>query len=200
MERFMAMSREGWDAMQDEVLRHVVSALEHVGVEHMVCGSIVSSFHGEARFTRDIDLVCDLGPEQVLPLLEHFDEEEWYYSEPAIREAIELRSQFNLIHQATGLKVDCLLSPRSEWGRTQLKRRESLPLLPDASAWAARAEDIILAKLIYYREGRHQKHTDDIQAMLRVSGDDLDYGYLDDWSRQLGVAELWQEVRTAAGR
>ncbi len=44
---------------QADLLRTVVGLLETAGIPHMVVGSYASSFHGEPRMTRDIDLVVD---------------------------------------------------------------------------------------------------------------------------------------------
>lgn len=46
---------------QAELLRAAVALLDDAGIRHMVVGSYASSFHGEPRITRDIDLVVKLG-------------------------------------------------------------------------------------------------------------------------------------------
>jgi len=41
---------------QDDLLRLLVSALEHAGVCYLITGSTATLFYGEPRFTNDIDV------------------------------------------------------------------------------------------------------------------------------------------------
>jgi hypothetical protein len=67
-----------------------------------------------------------------------------------------------------------------------------------SSAYFARAEDVILYKLIYARDGG-ELHLRDVIGIVRVSGPDLDERYLVEWADLLGVRALWERVRRQAG-
>jgi hypothetical protein len=69
-----------------------------------------------------------------------------------------------------------------------------MELLVGVDAFAARPEDVILAKLQYYKEGGSEKHMRDIASMFKVSGDEIDRDYIVRWAEQLGVTEQWQAV------
>jgi hypothetical protein len=45
--------------VQHQLLAKIVEALDAAGIEHMVTGSFASTFHGEPRMTRAIDVVID---------------------------------------------------------------------------------------------------------------------------------------------
>ena len=49
--------------MQFDFLSTIVGLLDDAGVPHMLAGSMASTFHGEPRMTRDIDMVIDPTPE-----------------------------------------------------------------------------------------------------------------------------------------
>ena len=66
-------------------------------------------------------------------------------------------------------------------------------------AYFARAEDGILYKPIYVREGESDVHLRDIAGILRVSGETLDRGYNSEWADRLGLADFWQAVLRRAG-
>ena len=51
--------------MQFEFLRTIVGMLDAAGIPHMLAGSMASTFHGEPRMTRNIDLVIDPTPESI---------------------------------------------------------------------------------------------------------------------------------------
>src|SRR4051794_32113644 len=148
----------------------------------MLVGSFASSAYGEPRFTQDIDIVLDLPAAQIPALCAAFPVPDFYVSESAVREAVQRRFQFNVLHTTSGNKIDFLLPRDDEWGRTQLGRRQRVRLLPDREGFAARPEDVILGKLWYFAEGGSDKHLRDIAGILRVSGDVVDRDDVGRWA------------------
>jgi hypothetical protein len=51
------------------VLRKVIAALDAVGIEYALGGSFASSLYGEARATRDVDLVAAVAGRQAAPIV-----------------------------------------------------------------------------------------------------------------------------------
>jgi hypothetical protein len=88
-----------------ELMVRVARVLERLGLRYAVGGSMASMRYGEPRFTNDIDIVVDLTPEKVAEFMDQFPPHEFYVSEEAARQAIRHRSQFNIIHPTSGLKV-----------------------------------------------------------------------------------------------
>ena len=179
---------------QAELLRHVASVFEDLGVAYMIGGSQASVYYGESRFTQDIDLVTDLRPEHLPALMDRFPEAEFNLSVEAAREAVETRGQFNIIHPESGLKVDVFINKDTDYDRLRLGRRQKLPLVPGREAYFARPEDIILYKMLYFREGESDVHVRDILGILRVSGPEIDTPYIAEWARRLGLASIWDAV------
>jgi hypothetical protein len=64
----------------------------------------------------------------------------------------------------------------------------------------AAPEDVILGKLLYYREGGSEKHIRDITGIVKVSGQYLDRDYLARSAAQLGVADMWEAILNAVER
>ena len=139
---------------QAELLRYEAETLEALEIPYMIGGSQAAVYYGEPRFTRDVDIVAGLGSAHLTALLERFPAPEFDVSEQAAREAIETRGQLNIIHPGSGLKIDIFVNRDTPYDRVRLERRRRLPLVPGRDAWFARAEDVILYKLIYYREGQ----------------------------------------------
>jgi hypothetical protein len=67
-------------------------------------------------------------------------------------------------------------------------------IIPDCLAYTASPEDIILAKMIFFREGGSDKHTRDIAGMLQVSGNEIDRAYISDWSERLDLEAIWKTI------
>jgi hypothetical protein len=184
---------------QIELLRHAVRAFDALGVEYMVVGSLASMAYGEPRMTRDIDIVANLRSHQVDAFCEAFPDADYCVSRDAAHDAVRRRSQFNVIHSASGNKIDLMIARDDAWGHMQLARRRNLTLAPGLTVFTAAPEDVILGKMLYYQDGQHEKHLRDITAMLRISGGEIDREYVDDWSKRLGLNNVWQAVLSRAG-
>jgi hypothetical protein len=183
-----------------DLLRQVVLVLERLGVPYLVTGSIAAMYYGEPRFTNDIDVVAALSPDQISGLCQAFPHEQFYISEHAVRQAVAQRGQFNIIHPESGLKVDVMVPPDTPFNRSRFSRTRRVQPAPDYQASFASAEDVILKKMEYYREGGSEKHLRDIASMLKLSGDRLDEHYISEWATRLGVEQVWRAVLARVGR
>ncbi len=179
---------------QIDLLRYAVETLETLELRYAVVGSFASGAYGEPRFTQDIDIVFELPASQIARFCEHFPGPDFYLSEAAVREAVRRQSQFNVIHPTSGNKIDFILNRQDDWGHSQIARRQSVELFPDRRGFLASPEDVILGKMVYYREGGSEKHLRDITGILRIRGDAVDRKYIADFARQLGLTEIWDAI------
>ncbi|GAF71003.1 unnamed protein product [marine sediment metagenome] len=69
----------------------------------------------------------------------------------AVHQAIRTGGQFYLIQATTSDKIDFIAGQHGTHREGQLDRRQKLPVLGDREAYIARLEDVILAKMEYYR-------------------------------------------------
>ena len=172
--------------------------LDRVGIRYVVAGSVASMVYGEPRLTNGMDLVLVLNDSLIQQLGSPFPADRFYCPPPeivAIESRRPQRGHFNVIHHDTGLKADLYLAgnePLQAWG---LAHRRSVEIGPGKAIWIAPIEYVILKKLEYYREGRSEKHVQDIRGMLAVSGDDIDNSFLNDQMAQLGLNAEWTLVR-----
>lgn len=181
-----------------DLLRFVVDTCERLGLRYFITGSMATIFFGEPRLTNDIDIVVDLPRERTAEFAASFPAGEFYVSEEAIQRAVNRRTQFNVIHPASGLKVDVMIPAPTPFNASRFRRTRRLKPAADYEATFASPEDVILKKLEYYREGGSEKHLRDIAGILRVSRDQIDLSYLEEWADRQGLTDLWNEVREAA--
>ena len=171
----------------------MAKTFERLGIRYAIVGSVASSFYGEARLTNDIDVVAEVTEANVAQLLAAFPIDEYYLSDVAIRQAIRTRSQFNIIHPESGLKVDVIVPEVAE--PAQLTRRRKVrPTGEDFDAYFAAPEEVILKKMLFFQEGGSDKHLRDIAGMLMVSDTDIDRGYIQKHSAALGLEEIWKQI------
>ena len=175
----------------------VIDAFDNLGVQYLIGGSLASALHGTARSTLDIDLVANLRSEQVMPLVEAL-QKDFYIDDRMITDAIQRQSSFNLIHLATLFKVDVFIPKHRPFEQVQFQRRQ-LQLVandPERKAYVTTPEDIILAKLEWYRLGGEvsDHQWSDIQGVLKVQAGRLDLNYLRQWAAELGVTDLLEKA------
>jgi hypothetical protein len=179
------------------VLLKVVDALDELGILYVIGGSYASSARGLARATMDIDILAAMRPEHAEAFAAKL-EPEFYADAQAIRRAAMTRRSFNVIHEETSFKVDVFVAKPGTFDDQQLQRRllEIVDEGQQRAAYVATAEDIILAKLRWYRltNETSEKQWNDVRGVVEVQGEKLDRMYLREWAQALGVSELLERV------
>ncbi len=184
-----------------ELMQIMANFFESAGIAYRVVGSMASMAYGEPRFTNDVDMVAELTMENVSELLAAFSAPDYYVSEQAVREAIKNHFQFNIIHPASGLKVDVIVPEPGDFTHSERSRVKRITNEGEYSVWFASPEDVILKKLVYFQDGggESQKHLRDIAGMMKLLGEKLDHGYINLWADKLEVSEEWNQVGKQLG-
>jgi len=186
--------------MQSDTLRItllVIDAFDQIGIPYAVCGSLSSSMHGVMRSTMDADIIADIRTEHIQPLIAALSAE-FYADDEMIRSAIVHYSSFNLIHYDTAFKVDIFVPKSRAFDRMQLDRRTAATVStdPQRSIYITSAEDIILAKLEWFRMGGEvsDRQWRDILGVIQMKAEQLDLPYLRQTAVGLGVLDLLERA------
>ena len=185
-----------------EITLNVVETFERLGIPCLVGGSLASSLYGIPRATQDVDIVARLTQRDVAGLVAALGDA-FYLDEAAIREAVDRRTSFNLIHLQTVLKVDVFVADDDEPSINQMQRRQRLELeeQPGRALVVASAEDVVAQKLYWYRLGDEvsDRQWSDVIGVLRVTGGRLDQQYLRRTAVLLGVHDLLRRALDESG-
>lgn len=187
--------------MTDEevILRLITELLERGGVKYFVTGSIAAMYYGESRMTRDVDVVVHLKYADVDYLARALAPDEFYFDRAMAIDALRHEGNFNLIHHATGMKIDVMCKELEGYEAVRFDRARRVEIMPGVAGHVSAPEDVILKKLQFYQQGESDKHLRDIASMIKVSGEDMDRQYLDSWASKLGVAGEWLEMKRRCG-
>jgi hypothetical protein len=182
-------------------LNELTDALERLGIAYFIGGSMASGARGIVRTTRDIDLVAQVLPSQA-DMLSAYLGPEWYAEPEQIREAIRGRRPFNLIHIPSGNKID-IFPATEEFHSAQLERaaKAALPFLGTNREFPiASAEDILLAKFRWYKDGGEAstRQWEDVMGIVAMNPN-LDLEYLRLWAGRLHVEALLSRALTPTG-
>lgn len=176
-----------------EITLIVIEVLEKLAIRYLVGGSLASSVYGEPRSTRDADLLADIKRAQVDELVGLL-EIDFNISREAILDALLRRSSFNLIHYESLFKVDVFIPKNREFEEFEFERRKLLTVRqsPEASMYFASVEDIVLAKLDWFRQGDHvsEQQWRDLTGIFKANEDRLDLEYLKKTAKLLRVDDL----------
>lgn len=180
---------------QHELLRHAARCFEKHGIPYFITGAVAAIAYGEPRLTNDIDIVVDLPAEDIPKLKSCYPEDEFYFEEDSARRAVRQRSQFNIIHPKSGLKIDVMVAKGDAFDKSRFLRARKLRPVEDMEIPFASPEDVILKKMVFFKEGASDKHLRDIAGILKISGDIIDLAYIDKWTRHLDLEKIWQVCR-----
>src|SRR5436190_7820783 len=91
-----------------DIVRDIARKFEQAGIDYMLTGSMAMNYYAQPRMTRDIDVVIAITPDKVQRVIELF-RPDYYLSEQNIHESLAQESIFNLIHNESVIKVDCIV-------------------------------------------------------------------------------------------
>jgi hypothetical protein len=181
----------------EEVIERLADVLDSLGLRYAIGGSVASALYGTVRFTRDADITV----QPFSPLADRLYEllkEEFYVSREAMDEALRSHGSFNVIHFETAFKIDLFIQGPGEFEGRLLDRRHMLRLSDTSSRdiSVVSPEDIILLKLRWFREtgGTSERQWDDVLGVLGVQGASLDFEYLKDSAKKLGLEGLLERA------
>ena len=175
-----------------ELLASIFERLERAGIPYMVTGSLASSYHGEPRATRDVDIVIDPEPEALAALVDDLQAAAFYVDRDVALDALAHRSQFNAIGPDAS-KVDFIIRRDRPFSREEFSRRQPAVLL-GTPGYLTTAEDLVLAKLEWAAASGSDRQLSDVAGILAIAGP-LDGAYIERWAVVLGVADTWHRLR-----
>ena len=184
------------------VTLRIAEVLDHLEVRWFLGGSLASSMHGIPRATLDADIVADLRVSLVSAFLRALGAD-WYVEEQSVRDAILNRGCFNLIHLGSAMKIDIFVPKLRRFEGGQFSRARRTPVAEGSTIEipVCSAEDIVLAKLEWYRAGGElsDRQWGDILGVLRVNAKSLDLDGMREGALELGVSDLFANALNQVG-
>ena|SRR5436190_444857 len=171
-----------------DIVRDISKRFEHGQIPYMLTGSMAMNYYAQPRMTRDIDVVIAITSDDVDRVAALF-RPDYYLSEESIRESVAHESIFNLIHQESVIKVDCVIRKSGEYRRVEFERRQRIQIL-DFTTFIVSKEDLIISKLSWAKGSHSELQLSDVKNLLATG---YDAAYVQHWTRQLGLDNLLQQ-------
>jgi hypothetical protein len=170
-----------------------VRQIEELGLAYAIGGAMAAAAYAVPRFTRDVDIVVDLPLNKVGDFVERFPRPDFYIDEIVVRQAVRDRTQFNIIHNDSGVKVDIYI-PADSIQENQIKRARRIASESGEANYSP-PEELIIMKLRYYMYGQTQRHLEDIVNVLYGLRGNVDFGWITAEASRRGLQEPWEAVQ-----
>lgn len=161
----------------------------------MITGAWSVIYYGRPRASHDIDFVIDLAPVDIDRVLKIFQNlsPDFSFESDSIREAVEKKGIFQILHLPTFLKFDIWILKQDPFDQSRFRRRKKIKLLGQTMVIASR-EDTILQKLRWYKQAKIEKHIVDAAFVYKIQKDKLNLKYLQYWANKLKVNRFLKEL------
>ncbi len=173
---------------QIDIVRDISQRFEQAAIPFMLTGAMAMNYYAQPRMTRDIDVVTAIVPEDTERIATLF-RPDYYLSEERLRESLIHELIFNLIHEESVIKVDCIIRKRSQYREGEFERRQKISIL-NFTTFIVSKEDLIISKLLWATDSRSELQLSDVRNLL-ATGYDADY--MEHWTRELSLDTLLQE-------
>jgi hypothetical protein len=171
----------------------VIDGLHALSIPYILVGSFSSNFYGIPRSTKDADFVIELGDLSVRDLAQQLG--------PAFRldpqmtfESATGTRRFTLHLTDGSFEVELFLLSEDAHDQSRFTRRRSVQTL-QREVFLPTPEDVIITKLRWFHVLARGKDREDVENILSVQSDVLDWEYLLHWCDQHGTRELLEEIR-----
>lgn len=176
----------------DAAVGQVVDALEHLQIPYMIVGAYSSNSYGIPRSTKDADFVVALQSGDLQRLMEALGAE-FRLNRQIQLETITSTVRNVIVHRPTRFDIELFRVSKDPHDEERFRRRcRRLLGNHQREVWMPTAEDVVIQKLRWNR----RKDLEDARNILAVRFDDLDWSYLEQWTKAHQTHDVLHALRT----
>ena len=169
--------------------------LERLNIPYMLTGSMAMFQYSNYRMTADIDIVMELKARHAQLLIGNL-EPDYVIPHNSMMRAIASERMFNVIHQETAFKVDCVMRKSTPFQKMAFERRQTVDF-HGKEVSIITLEDLIISKLLWAADSKSDKQLTDIKNLMR---NQFDVSYIESWTGKLGLRETYDECLLEIGK
>lgn len=181
------IENEKKDYIPIKILHDCVSRFEQFEIPYMLTGSMAMMNYSVFRFTADIDIVVEIVLQDADKIIKAFTDG-YYVSVNSAKWAIKEKRMFNVIHQESAFKIDCIIKKSDEYYQNAFENRKNTDYY-GKELWIIEKNDLIISKLHFAEDNRSEKQLTDVKNLLK-SG--FDRKYIEKWTKELDVFDLFK--------
>ena len=167
-------------------------------ISYYVTGGVAAVAYGETRTTQDLDVVLAIDLTDLPQIAAILETAGFYVS--GLDDVIAQRMfSFQATQIETISRVDLMVASSTEYARTQLSRRKTIPISAGKDVYFASPEDVVINKLLWGKSSQSEKQWRDVLSILKTQQESLDYQYLNEWADRLGITVDYLRATVEAG-
>ena len=179
----------------EEAVQASIEALDALGVPYMLVGSFASNFYGIARSTKDADFVVELTHTSPADIGRQLGP--GFILDPQMSfETITGTTRFVAAVADSPFTIEFFQLSDEPHDQERFRRRQRVTVA-GRETHLPTAEDVIITKLRWSRQGSRPKDMDDAMNVIAVQGARLDWGYIDQWCDAHSTRDLLGQIRQA---
>ncbi len=179
--------------MEETDPRHLLVAiakiLNNLKIPYLITGGMAVLIWGRPRFTADIGIELKISDINKLKNALFVLGKANYIDENMMKDAITHNGEFNFIHGESGVKVDFWVLKNEQFETSRMKRKIAKEI-NGQTVYFISPEDLIISKLQWRQISPSSRHMEDIESILKISGDILDKEYLNRWIEKLDLEKI----------
>lgn len=177
---------------ESAVLKEVCRQLERAAIPYMITGSMAANFYAVPRMTRDIDIVIEIQRKDVEKIVGLF-KDNFYIDQESVSEAIDHQGMFNILHNASVIKIDFIIRKESDYRKLEFGRRRWAEFEGQRICLVS-PEDLIISKLFWAKDSLSETQLGDVRNLLGMVKE-VDLEYLKKWIQALGLQHIYDKVK-----
>jgi hypothetical protein len=176
---------------EEDAVVAVIDALNELSLPYMVVGSFSSNYYGVSRSTKDFDVVIQLSGQSIRGLADKL--KEGFHFDPQMKfETVTGTTKYLFQLRESPFEVEVFLLSKDEHDQERFARRKPARL-SQRNAYVPTVEDVIVMKARWAATRR--KDWDDISNVIAVSGDTIDWSYVNAWADRHGTRQILDEIK-----
>jgi hypothetical protein len=163
----------------------------------MLVGSFATNVYGVPRSTQDADIVVQLRPGDLTALVARLGPP--FRLDPQMTfETVTATNRYVLHLDESPFTIELFLLSNDphDLERFARRRRERIP---EGEVFIPSVEDVIVTKMRWLHAAGRHKDSEDVENVIAVQGDRIDWNYVNSWCDRHGTRELLDQVRRSIG-
>jgi len=177
----------------EEATLAMADALEACGIHYMLVGSFSSNFYGVGRSTKDADFVLQLEGKSLSELTEYLGPA--FKLDPQMLFETFTDTTRHIVNvEGTQFEIELFYLSTDPYDQSRFQRRQQVKILGHL-AYLPTAEDVIITKLRWAKQGNRPKDKDDVRNVIAIQAERLDWDYIHQWCEEHDTRPLLDEIR-----
>lgn len=181
-----------------ELVLCLIDAMDAANVPYMLVGSYSSNYYGRPRSTKDADFVVQISPDQLRRVVNQLGPD-FRVDQQMSFETVTMTSRHVIDHPSSAFKIELFLLSGDPHDQARFQRRVQVDF-EGRLAWLPSAEDVVITKLRWSRQGSRAKDVEDVAKVLAVRATELDLSYIFKWCDLHGTRSLVEKLLVESRR